>query len=456
MKKLNILLAAAAVVSLAACDDKSDLGIAQTNPQENIMAANGLEVAYPETLAGTAINLDAYQDQMIPVINIVKTDDLPEGATVDFRMEVSSDANFSTYKTLNVVDGAVAANDWENAYLEMVGKSPLPTQQWIRFEAYAHTDADLVRFGGQDFYYAAKELTVTPYDLRLPIENTYYFQLGDAAPVEMSHSARHPYDDPNFTYLFEVSADQAANGLTWKIFPASALNTDNFIGVSDTGERDDMNGSLMIGGESGLITQAGTLKITANILDMTYGISYAFDYIYTPGPANGWGFENNMLLYTSDYEKYHGFVYVQEQFKLCGQAGWSPLNWGSSDGVNLTQDGPNLKVEADGLYWVDVNLGDLTYALTHVEKMGMIGANGNWNDDVDMTSDDFKTWTGELVAEGATSFKFRVNSAWAINLGGDVNDLQLNGANIDIAEAGTYAITLNLGTLPYSCTVVKK
>jgi hypothetical protein len=58
-----------------------------------------------------------------------------------------------------------------------------------------------------------------------------------------------------------------------------------------------------------------------------------------------------------------------------------------------------------------------------------------WN-----AADETWTLTTELTAG---ELKFRANDGWDINLGGDsIDDLVENGANLQIAEAGTYTITL--------------
>ena len=74
MKKLGLYLLGFIVstVVFAACDDKSDLGIEQQNPQENIMQANGLTVGYGAAIAGNDINLGSYVDESIPVINTLE------------------------------------------------------------------------------------------------------------------------------------------------------------------------------------------------------------------------------------------------------------------------------------------------------------------------------------------------------------------------------------------------
>jgi len=240
MKTTNILLSAALILGLASCDDKSDLGIMQENPQLAIMSANGITVEFGDDLKGDALNLPDYENKEIDVIKLVEAKDLPEDAAIDFELQVSPSEDFSTYSTLKVTDGKVKANDWDNAFIEMLGKAPTTRENWVRFAVYANSESEHIRMGGADFYYAAKKLNVTPYDLKLPVEHLYYLCLtenGNSTYTALTHSTRHQYDDPTFSLLFEVTPEQVAAGLEWSIVPESAYTSHStHFGVSETGE----------------------------------------------------------------------------------------------------------------------------------------------------------------------------------------------------------------------------
>ena len=66
MKKLNIFLMAAITLGFASCEDTSDLGIAQVNPQLPSIEIDGF------SLSGvpTSVNLDATVNQTIPVATV--------------------------------------------------------------------------------------------------------------------------------------------------------------------------------------------------------------------------------------------------------------------------------------------------------------------------------------------------------------------------------------------------
>lgn len=439
-------------LTLAACEEADGLGVMQTNPQEAIMQADGVKVAYGENLTGNTLDLTKYENNTIKVITCTEAKDLPEGASVEYKMDVATDAEFNTFQTLQVTDGTVKANEWEHICRELVGKSPLPVKQWVRFAVYIKTAGDLVRVGGNDTYMAQKEVTVTPYDLKLPVEASYTLQLtenGTTKDIVMSHSPRHPYDDPVFTAVIDVTSSAQ-----WDIVNASKSKV---YGVDEMGDPTQPSGNLELGGGKAEIASAGTYKIEVNMLDLSYSITFAFDYLWTPGPASGWGFgADNMKLTTTDYITYGGYVYVENEFKLCAQADWNPLNWGYDNGV-LSRGGTNIKAPGKHLYYVEANFADMSLTLTDITKIGMIGGFNGWGGDAELTpSADFRTWTGTVEVKEAGEWKFRMNGEWKYNLGGSFDKLEQNGANLKFDAAGTYEVTLKLGALPYSCTVVKK
>ena len=105
-----------------------------------------------------------------------------------------------------------------------------------------------------------------------------------------------------------------------------------------------------------------------------------------------------------------------------------------------------MMTEADGFYKVEVDLGALSYKLTPIKTIGIIGdatVNG-WNGDIAMTYDNAtRAWTAQHIVLKAGSIKFRANAAWDISWGGtDLNKLTTqNGANINVT-AGTYTVKL--------------
>jgi hypothetical protein len=155
-----------------------------------------------------------------------------------------------------------------------------------------------------------------------------------------------------------------------------------------------------------------------------------------------------------------GFMYLDGEFKFrSGEDNWNAPDWGTggSEGTLAEQAG-NLSATA-GYYKVDVDLAALTYALTPITTIGIVGPAqaGGWSEDTDMT---FNKETGawEVTIElAADEMKFRANDDWGINWGGDTDNLTQGGNNIKITEAGTYFVQLfALCDTKAYCKITKK
>jgi hypothetical protein len=224
------------------------------------------------------------------------------------------------------------------------------------------------------------------------------------------------------------------------------------------------------GGWSGLRT---TKQFVGKFLDLETMApklkSAKVDYpvIYVPGGyQSGSGYSEGdwspdvapTLASVNSDANYEGYVYFADaaEFKFTAGPNWD-VNWGGSNGV-LESGGANLTVAESGYYKLNVNTSDLTYSITKTD-WGIIGsatANG-WDSDQNMEFDpETKTWIAELDLS-AGEIKFRANDDWAINYGDDGADgvLGAGAANIAIAEAGSYKITLKLESPDYTYTVEK-
>ena len=143
-------------------------------------------------------------------------------------------------------------------------------------------------------------------------------------------------------------------------------------------------------------------------------------------------------------------------------------DWGSESGTRavsddqvtgvLIQEGEdNVNVETDGFYRINLNFVEKSYAVTP-SNWGVIGnaTPTGWDSDTDLTYDTGFEWTitVDLVAG---EMKFRENDAWDVNFGDDGGDgsLEKGSANIAIAEAGNYTITLDLAPEGYTYSLVK-
>lgn len=188
-----------------------------------------------------------------------------------------------------------------------------------------------------------------------------------------------------------------------------------------------------------------------------------YPVIYVPGdyqeptwdPAN-----SNQLASVLSDGTYEGYIYVEagKQFKFTDGPSWD-VNYGDDnfDGT-LEPGGANIVAAETGYYKLNVNLNDFTYTMVKTD-WGVIGdaTAGGWDIDQNMTYDPAsKTWNAmlDLTAGG---MKFRANDGWDINYGDTGVDgvLDAGGDNIAIPEAGTYVITMKLGTPDYVYSVVR-
>ncbi len=187
----------------------------------------------------------------------------------------------------------------------------------------------------------------------------------------------------------------------------------------------------------------------------------SYTLLYVPGSYQGWDPANTNTVLASvlndgNFEGYLYFPDANTEFKFCVNPDWS-VNYGD-DGADGTLDpnGANIVAAEPGYYKINVNLNDLTFTFVKTD-WGLIGSAtaGGWGSDENMTYDaatGLWTITTDL---SAGEVKFRANDDWAINLGDNGADgiLEYDGANIPIAQAGTYNITLKLGTPDYTYTV---
>ena len=196
--------------------------------------------------------------------------------------------------------------------------------------------------------------------------------------------------------------------------------------------------------------------LLTNVVAMTvtpYAGKLEFAKMAVPGGHQGWKPANyTQALYATDSSKpkvYEGYIYMEagNEFKFA-DGSWD-VNWGSSDGKTLEPGAPNIKVEQEGCYYIQIDLEAMTYKM-ELSNWSLIGdAVGGWNagDDIDMVYDkDNNLYRATYNFSGEGQFKFRANHDWARNYGvdpdGDEGDLKLGGANITPLP-GEYTVTLS-------------
>lgn len=146
-----------------------------------------------------------------------------------------------------------------------------------------------------------------------------------------------------------------------------------------------------------------------------------------------------------------GYIYMANtanQWKFATQPNWDGPNYGDGGSGTLDPNGGNFNSPA-GYYKINVNAAVTPMTYTAVATVwGVIGdaSPNGWNDETALTYNPALTvWTGGMSLTAAY-IKFRANHSWDYNYGSDLADgnLSAGGANIAVALAADYAITLDL------------
>jgi starch-binding outer membrane protein SusE/F len=167
---------------------------------------------------------------------------------------------------------------------------------------------------------------------------------------------------------------------------------------------------------------------------------------------------------------YEGYIYFNDpspQFKMVKGNNWGAGDFGMASATTLSNGGSNLTLSGGaGVYRLKANTSAMTWSNDKITTWGIIGdaTPGGWGASTAMTfvtppagSPGNVKWT--ITANlTAGEMKFRANDAWTINFGDNSprdNKPDYDGANIPIAVAGNYTITLDLLAGNYNYTIKK-
>ena len=530
MKKSIFLMAGLIGLALTSCDDKSDLGVMQKNEAPVVVPVDGVALKSIYASEGNRINLQDYEESVnIPLIDIALSSDFPASSIVTGQVEIADNADFSNAKTLTLtsaevsggnadlaaavngdtrsLQGYVDVNAWEDAFVSFYGLNPTANVNYIRYKLWLNNDSQnviLYNHDGEEWF-DAMEFMVTPFDAKLDVAPTYYFNYlvnmeGDIQTVEMYHNPnKHVYDDPNFTVMVDVPEDAT---VSWWI-STGELSNGTIFGVesSDPLVESGNLGIITGNGEfvNGQIATPGTYQVAANMLEKTFTVKIAPASLYVI--FTGGQFNQVSQLSTSDYVTYEGVAGLTNKWALAGQANYRPTLYVNnpevaadnsvqftttggimySDGGATAANENGIAYSGAGLYYIKANLQKLTYESYFCKTMGITGSMEaqNWGSGADVAltskrSDLYLIWTGTLTVNAGDEWKIRANSDWAVNFGaaGDGSyvadgtthyELAKDGANFVAPEAGTYTVTVyfngmtaNGGLVPYYMTVAPK
>lgn len=204
--------------------------------------------------------------------------------------------------------------------------------------------------------------------------------------------------------------------------------------------------------------------------DMLVSDKDTYKYIYVIGTYCNWGFTDPTIQflfnYTKDGNTYSGIIDFGDKaadgFKLTGAADWNNGNWGlnkeaaapgaEASSISLIDDGGSgdIKCYSDRFYMFTFDKSNLTLTKEFsFNQMGLIGLNGDWNNDVVMDyNPGYNRFYADVVSEQSTAFKFRLNGGWDTNWGDNGKGLEKGGNDIPLA-AGQYRIYFDVNKMEY-------
>lgn len=472
MKKFSFFLMGALAMAFAACEDAPETAPMQQNPQEPVLEGSNVAVTAAGALAdpATAVNLETLKSEPVEIFTETALSNIPAGATMSYDFYLSKTEDLADAQILPVAlngkEGFVSPAEWNDAHVALFGKSPKVKTAYYGIAAYATLNGVKYRVGGQDYFVARGEVKESCFDLGFTISDSYYLigamQNWDLSqtgldPYKFSHSDADVYDDPVFTLIVEIPTADCY----WKIVPQEAIADTNWAilyGPATDGAT-DFEG-MLIGGadnlaQAGKIVDPGKYRFTINMEEMTYKIEPILnpEYLSTPGGANGWQAANsNWLPWIADKGANMGAVVLSDKFKMIDGLEWindKTFGMGATEGT-LASPGDDIPVATPGLYWAVVKTADMSYTLTHITSLGVIGGFNNWGGQENLTpSADFKTWTGTVtIPDDNKEWKIRMNDNWDMNYGaGTLEQPVFNGGNFAIS--GTLNITVDFtGNFP--------
>ena len=168
------------------------------------------------------------------------------------------------------------------------------------------------------------------------------------------------------------------------------------------------------------------------------------DYIYAIGGDTGW---SGVYPLFGKNGQYKGFGYLSQEFKFRPYEDKWDGDWECVGEGQIGQGSDNCpapEAKDAGYYMIEVDLNAMTYSITRILSIGIIGPAqaGGWDTDTDMTyNQEGGYWEAKGVTLSANLMKFRANDGWDINWGGSFDNLVQGGDNMAV-EAGTYDVVL--------------
>ena len=201
-----------------------------------------------------------------------------------------------------------------------------------------------------------------------------------------------------------------------------------------------------------------TARVTPTAAEKVY------EKMWVVGSYNGWAHDSsNQFLYNyaEDGVTYTGVIdfgedHASNEFKITG-GGWgndehSATGTNAAEAATVTLvagGGDNISSYKEFRYYhlsFDKSAPSLSKKYSF-NQVGIIGLNGDWENDIVMTFSPVKQrFYADIDVPAATEMKFRMDADWAVNFGGDIKALTPGGDNIAV-EAGQYRVYFEMNNL---------
>lgn len=444
MKKLLSMIGIALLMT-GCTDDYKDWADPITNGPEEALNV-GISVS-----PTSAVDFATYTNETVQLFNASVTgleivDGADEGVEAVYSAEITNEDGSRSIPLEVNGNGYVSTTELESAVNNLWGRRPVARTIPVNVVGLVDINGTTIAATG------STTLTATP---NAPIIEDAYYITGTVngwnnsnTDYELSNGGADAYENPVFTVLIPGSV--VTGDIEFKVTPKSGLGGDwsKCLTASETEgsfATDNAGGNLKVAYVEG----AKFYRIQFDMMNQTWtSTALKFgEFFYEIGNEGGWGISH--ALYGADGDgKYTGFYYLDGEFKFKPNAdNWDDdleyVDGTTTNGTLTSAGGPNCPDPGAGFYKIDLDAASLSYNLTKIESVSLIGGFNDWSGDVEMT---YNTADGcwEVTTDAVSGeFKFRANHDWGINWGGDVNALTQDGANLNIT-AGTHTFKLYL------------
>ena len=445
MKKISLylLLALVGILTTACNGDYKDWADPQSYAPEDAVTIPGFTASSVGTIDVAALTSDTAK------LFTLSTATLPEGYTLGNariilvpQTETASSAY--TYSTDTEGNCPTAADGLQEMVKNDYGLRPIERayKGQVLVNAVKDGQAILINAGTID-------LNVIP---EAPVIEDAYYITGTCngwdnsnTDFELSNGGADPYENPVFTCM--VPAEKVDGDLNFKVTPKSGLGA-----WAKQLCNDDNNPGKFVGDNAGsdfkfaAVAGAKFYKVSFDMLAYTWSVealNFA-EYIYEIGNSQSW--TSCIPMRNTQDGKYVGFAYLDGEFKFKPNENNWDGDWGQDPkgaaGTLVVEGEQNCGPVDAGYYVMNVDLGAMTWSVTPITTIGIVGSGvGSWDNDVPMTYDKAEGCWTVTTTFVAGAIKFRANNGWDYNWGGTTDALTQGGADIAV-EAGTYTIKL--------------